>query len=779
MVRAINKAAVLGAGVMGSGIAALLAGVGVEVKLLDVIPKELGEKEKKKGLTTESTEFRNRVAQAGLDRISNPKAGILFHKNQARLISIGNMSDNMDMLADCDWILEAVVENLSVKKQLMANIAKYRKPGCIVSTNTSGVSISAIAEDMPQNFKEHFLGTHFFNPPRMMRLFELIPTPDTSPALLEFMKHYGRDVLGKGIVLAKDTPNFIGNRIGVYALVNSIQKMLKYNLDIPTMDQITGVVLGRPKSATFRTLDMVGIDVFASVAKNVITSIDDAAEQTEYTVPEFVNELIAMGALGDKSGKGFFRKDNENGKKTNFFWNEKTKSYEELKNVELEGIRKALQSKNKYAEIVYAEALESKVAWEHIKDILLYSAGKVPEITDDYSMIDKAMVWGYNWEQGPFQIWDAIGLEKSIEKMKAEGETIPVWVEKKIAAGDTKFYSGEENSSPHICLDHVKSRVVSGNEDASLVDIGDGVLCLEIHSKGNALSPKAVEVLTRAAEELENDWYGLVIGNQKKNFCVGANLGDIAAFIDRKAWGELENFSKGLQNSMMGFKYAAKPVVATPFGMALGGGAEMVMHSYQVAAQSELHMGLVEVGVGVVPASGGCKELLVRAAESCFDTSKMSLLPALKSAWRVIMTGMVSANAHDAIAKGYLKKTTRVIMNPDAMIDEGKKMVLQIFANGYQRLMPPIIPLLGDYGRTAILYDLQAMLDGRFVTEYDAYIGKKLAYVLSGGNATAGSQVSEQYVLDLEREAFLSLCGEEKTRARMAHMLQTGKRLQN
>lgn len=779
MVRAINKAAVLGAGVMGSGIAALLVGVGVEVKLLDVVPQELNEDEKKKGLTTESTEFRNRFAQAGLDRIANPKAGILFHKDQARLIKIGNMSDNMDMLADCDWIIEVVVENLTVKKQVMANVAKYRKPGCIVSTNTSGVSIAAIAEDLPQNFKEHFLGTHFFNPPRMMRLFELIPTAGTSPELLKFMKHYGQDVLGKGIVLAKDTPNFIGNRIGVYALVNSIQKMLKYNLDIPTMDQITGVVLGRPKSATFRTLDMVGIDVFANVAKNVITNIDDAAEQMQYTVPEFVNELIAMGALGDKSRKGFFRKDDVNGRKTNFFWNEKTGSYEELKNAELEVIQKALQSKNKYAGMVYAEALENKVAWEHIKDVLLYSAGKVPEITDDYTMIDKAMVWGYNWEKGPFQIWDAIGLEKSVAKMKAEGETIPAWVEKKLAAGDTNFYSGEENSAPYVSLNHAKSRVVKGNEDASLVDVGDGVLCLEFHSQGNALSPRSMEVIAQAAEELENDWYGLVIGNQKKNFCVGANLGDIAAFIDRKAWVELENFSKGLQNSMMGIKYAAKPVVATPYGMALGGGAEMVMHSYLVAAQAELHMGLVETGVGVIPASGGCKELLVRAVESCSDTSKMSLLPALKLAWKAIMTGVVSANAYDAIAKGYLTKSTRVIMNPDAMIDEGKKMVLQIFANGYKRPMPPSIPLLGDYGRTAIFYELQAMLDGGFITEYDACIGKKLAYVLSGGNATAGTQVSEQYILDLEREAFLSLCGEEKTRARMAYMLQTGKRLQN
>lgn len=779
MVRAINKAAVLGAGVMGSGIAALLAGVGVEVKLLDVIPKELDETEKKKGLTTENAEFRNRIAQAGLDRIANPKTGALFQKDQARWISIGNMSDNMDMLADCDWIIEVVVENLAVKKQLMATVAKYRKPGCIVSTNTSGVSIAAIAEGLPQNFREHFLGTHFFNPPRMMRLFELIPTPDTSTELLEFMEHYGRDALGKGIVLAKDTPNFIGNRIGAYALVNAIQKMLKYNLDIPTMDQITGVVLGRPKSATFRTLDMVGIDVFVNVAKNVITSIDDAAEQKAYTAPEFVHELIAEGALGDKSRKGFYRKDDVNGRKTNFFWNEKTGSYEELKPVELESIQKALKSKNKYAEMVYGESWENKVAWEHLKDILLYSAGKAPEIADDYTMIDKAMVWGYNWEKGPFQIWDAIGLKKSVEKMKVEGETIPAWVESKLAAGDACFYSGNETNAPYIQLDQAKSRVVSGNEDASLVDLGDGVLCLEIHAKGNALSPKAVEVLVRAAEELEHDWYGLVIGNQKKNFCVGANLGDIAAFIDKKAWVDIENFSKGLQDSMMRLKYAAKPVVAAPFGMALGGGAEMVLHSYQVAAQSELHMGLVEAGVGVVPASGGCKELLVRAVESCFDTSKQSLLPAVKHAWRTIMSGAVSANAHDAIAKGYLKKTARVIMNPDAMLDEGKKMVLQIFANGYQRLAPPLIPLLGDYGRTAILFELQAMLDGGYISEYDAHIGKKLAHVLSGGNATAGTQVSEQYILDLEREAFLSLCGEAKTRERIAHMLQTGKRLQN
>lgn len=779
MVRVINKAAVLGSGVMGSGIAALLAGVGVEVRLLDIVPKELDENEKKKGLTKESLQFRNRFAQAGLDRIKNPKAGILFHKDQARLISIGNMSDNLDMLSDCDWIIEVVVENLAVKKQVMADVAKYRKPGSIVSTNTSGVSITAIAEDLPQDFKEHFLGTHFFNPPRMMRLFEVIPTAYTSPETLGFMKHYGEDVLGKGIVLAKDTPNFIGNRIGVYALVNAIQKMVKYNLDIPTMDQITGVVLGRPKSATFRTLDMVGIDVFANVAKNVINNIDDKTEKEQYTVPEFVDGLIAAGALGDKSKKGFYCKSNVNGQKTSLFWNETTKAYEVLNSVKLESVQNALKSKNKYAEMVYGEARENKIAWEHTKNILLYSAGKVPEITDDYTMIDKAMVWGYNWEKGPFQLWDAIGLEKSIGKMKAEGETIPVWVEKKLAGGSTSFYGGEENSTPYISLNHTKSPVIMGNEDAALLDIGDGVLCLEFHSQGNALTPKSVDVMTRAAEELENDWYGLVIGNQKKNFCVGANLGEIAAMIERKAWDEIDSFSKGLQNSMMGLKYAAKPVVAAPFGMVLGGGAEMVMHSYGVAAQSEMHMGLVEPGVGLVPASGGCKEFLVRAVDSCSDTSKLSLLPAVKRAWKNIMTGSVSASAQDAIAKGYLKKTSRVIMNPDAMIDQGKKMVLQIFDNGYQRLIPPMIPLLGDYGRTAILYELQAMLDGGFVTEYDAYIGKKLAYVLTGGNATTGVQASEQYILDLEREAFLSLCGEENTCARIAYMLQTGKRLQN
>lgn len=779
MIRAINKAAVIGAGVMGSGIAALLAGVGVEVKLLDVIPKELNEIEKKKGLTTESAEYHNRFAQAAWDRITNPKSGMLYHNDQVRLITVGNTSDNLDDLVDCDWIIEVVVENLDVKKQLMETIAQYRKPGCIVSSNTSGVSVASIVEDMPQEFKAHFLGTHFFNPPRMMRLFELIPTPDTSPEIMTFMKHYGQRVLGKGIVVAKDTPNFIGNRIGVYSLVNAVQKMKQYDLDIPTMDQITGVVLGRPKSATFRTLDMVGIDVFVNVAQNMVNGIEDPDEQKAYSVPAFVHELVGAGALGDKSRKGFFQKNEVNGKKANSYWDDITGQYVILEPKSLESVDRATKSSNKYEEMVYAEALENKVAWEHLKDVLIYSAQKVPEITEDYTMIDKAMVWGYNWEKGPFQIWDAIGVEKSVQKMKAEGAVIPGWVETRIASGEKTFYKGEQQSGPYLRIDHKKMQVVKGNEDASLRDLGEGVLCLEFHSHGNSLSPKAMEVIADASEALQNDWYGLVVGNQMNNFSLGANLKDIAAYIDRRAWSELENYSRGLQNAMMGLKYAAKPVVAAPYGTALGAGAEIVMHAHQVAAQAELHMGLVETGVGVVPASGGCKEMLVRAVASCSNTSKVSQLPALKKAWRTIMMGMVSKNAHDAITKGYLNSTARVIMNPDAMIEEGKKMVLQMFENGYQRPIPSALPVLGDYGRTAILYDLQAMLDGGFISEYDAYIGKKLASVLSGGNAVAGTIVGEQYILDLEREAFMSLCGEEKTRERIQHMLQTGKRLQN
>ncbi len=779
MVRAISKAAVIGAGVMGSGIAALLAGVGIEVKLLDVIPRELDENETEKNLTTEILAYRNQYAQAGLDRILNPKTGLLFHRDQARLITIGNMSDNMDMLMDCDWIIEVVVEELNVKKQLMKSIAQYRKAGCIVSTNTSGVSVSEIVEEMSHEFKEHFLGTHFFNPPRMMRLFELIPTADTLPEILTFMSQFGQKVLGKGIVLAKDTPNYISNRIGVFALVNAMQKMQKYDLEIPVMEQIMGVALGRPKSAIFRMLDMVGIDVFVNTARNVVSNTEDAAEKLAYTVPVFVQNLVDHGALGDKAKGGFFQKSIIDGKTVNCYWNEKKQAYEEPKPVLLAGIEKALKSSNKYAEMVYGDALENKVAWEHIKDILLYSASKVPEISEDYTMIDKAMVWGYNWELGPFQIWDAIGVSSSIEKMKSEGEMIPDWIEKRIAAGNMNFYIGKGDGSPYLCLDHRKMRVVKGNDDASLLDIGDGVLCLEFHAQGNAISPKSMGIIAQAAEELRNNWYGLVVGNQKKLFSAGANLSDIAAFIERKEWTELENFSMGLQNAMMELKYAAKPVVAVPFAAAFGAGAEIVMHAHQVAAQSELNIGLVEAGVGVIPAAGGCKEMLVRAVASCSDTSKISLLPALKKSWKTIMTGAVSKNAYDAIEKGYLSPTTQITMNPDAMIENGKKMVLQTYENGYRRLMPPIIPVLGDYGRTSILYELQGMVDGNFITEFDAYIGKKLAYVLSGGDAVAGTIVSEQYILDLEREAFLSLCGEAKTLERINYMLQTGKRLQN
>lgn len=779
MVRAINKAAVIGAGVMGSGIAALLACVGVEVILLDVIPKEMNEIEKKKGLTTESTEYRNRFAQAGLDRIKNPKAGLLYHKDQARLIKIGNISDHVDELVDCEWIIEVVVENLDIKKQLMETIAKYRKPDCIVSSNTSGVSVASIVEDMPQEFKAHFLGTHFFNPPRMMRLFELIPTADTSPEITTYMANYGQKVLGKGIVMAKDTPNFIGNRIGVYALVNAIQKMKQYNLDIPTLDQITGTVLGRPQSATFRTLDMVGIDVFVNVAQNVITHIQDENEQKAYTIPNFVHELVEMDALGDKSRKGFFEKREVNGAKSVYYWDDMAKAYAYFEKKPLESVSRAIKTTNKYANMVYGEALENKVAWEHLKDVLLYSAHKVPEITEDFTMIDKAMKWGYNWEKGPFQIWDAIGVEKSVKRMKAEGAVIPKWVEARIASGSKMFYKSEVQDTPYLRIDHNKMRVVKGNEDASLLDLGDGVLCLEFHSQGNALSPKSMEVIAQASEALRNEWYGLVVGNQMKNFSAGANLKDIATFIDRKAWEELENFSKGLQNAMMGLKYAAKPVVAAPYGTTLGAGAEIVMHSHRVVAHAELHLGLVETGVGVVPASGGCKEMLFRAAASCADASKVNQLAALKKAWRTLMMGMVSKNAHDAISKNYLSSSTHVIMNSDAMIENAKRMVLQMYENGYQRPMPPKIQILGDYGRTAILYELQAMRDGGFITEHDEYIGKKLAYVLSGGNAVAGSLVGEQYILELEREAFMSLCGEEKTRDRINHMLRTGKRLQN
>lgn len=775
----INKVAVLGAGVMGAGIAAHIVGAGIPVCLLDIAPKELTEKEKAKGLTLESPKVRNRFSQLGKDRVTNPKNRAIYDKDFGNMIEVGNFSDNMDMLKDCDWIIEVIVENLDIKKRFMKQVNEYRKLGTIVSSNTSGVSINRIVEDMPMEFKKHFLGTHFFNPPRYMKLFELIPGTDTLPEIVDFMTVFGTKRLGKGVVIAKDTPNFVGNRIGTYAIVNTIQLMEKYGYDIPKIDQLTGTVIGRPKSATFRTLDMVGLDIFHHVAGNVINNIDDKGEKKEFTVPEFVVNLIEKGYLGDKTKQGFYKKvRTEKGKQT-LVWDVEKLEYIPLVRPKVEAVEKAKKEDNKLEALVFGETEENKFAWEAIKNVLLYSARKIPGITDDYKQIDNAMKWGFNWELGPFAIWDAIGFIKSVERMKLEGENIPKWIEDRIANNQSKFYDESNLKTPYITISSPNNKIVKENKDAALVDIGDGILCLQFKSKGNTVTDEVMDMMYESVEEVEKNYKGLVIGNQSKNFSAGANLMLVGKLANEKKWKALEAMVNKFQKANMAIKYCRKPVVAAPYGMTLGGGAEITMHSHEVTAHAETYMGLVEVGVGLVPAGGGTKELLVRSIEDLGKVNNGEIISHVKKAWERIATAKVSSSGYDAIKKGYMRKCDKVVMSKEYLIDEAKARALYLAESGFRPLQQKSIKVLGTSGKASLQYVIDFMIRGGFISEYDAYIADKIAHILTGGKVPAGVKVTEEQILELEKEAFVSLCGEEKTLQRIEHMLSKGRPLRN
>ncbi|PAB61188.1 3-hydroxyacyl-CoA dehydrogenase/enoyl-CoA hydratase family protein [Anaeromicrobium sediminis] len=775
----INKVAVLGSGVMGAGIAAHIASAGIPVCLLDVVPRELTEKEKAKGLSLENPQVRNRIAQAGKDRVTNPRNKAIYHKDMGNMIQVGNFTDNMHMLRDCDWIIEVIVENLEIKKNFMKQISEYTKAGAIVSSNTSGVSINEIVKDLPVAFKQHFMGTHFFNPPRYMKLFELIPGNNTSKEVVDFMKEFGTKRLGKGVVMAKDTPGFVANRIGSHALVTAVKLTEKYGYDLTKADQLTGAIVGRPKSATFRTLDMVGIDIYAHVANNTINAIDDAGEKEALTSPAFVQTLINNGQLGDKTKQGFYKKvKTEKGKQT-LMWDYKNEEYIELPKVKVEAVEEVKKTANPLETLVYGEAEESKFAWEIIKSTLLYSANNVPTIADDYKEIDNGMMWGYNWELGPFAIWDAIGFEKSVKKMKEEGETIPQWIEERLAAGNTKFYDEASIETPYITLSSAKNKVVKENEGAALVDLGDGVLCLNFKTKGNSITDDVIEMMLMAVEEVEKNYKGLVIGNQSKNFSVGANLAVVGKLAADKNFEAIGKMVEGLQKANMALKYCKKPVVAAPYGMTLGGGFEIAMHAHKVAAHAETYMGLVEIGVGLIPAGGGTKELLMRTMEGLDKAPTGEVITNLRKAWENIVMAKVSSSAHDGMKKRFIREADQVVMSKDYLIDEGKRTVLYLAERGFRPLEKKPVCVLGTTGRAAIQFNLDFLSRGGFITEYHAHIANKVAYVLTGGDVANGALVTEEQILQLEKEAFVSLCKEEKTLQRIEHMLKTGKALRN
>ncbi|WP_334110307.1 3-hydroxyacyl-CoA dehydrogenase/enoyl-CoA hydratase family protein [Anoxybacillus sp.] len=790
----IKKAAVLGSGVMGSGIAAHLANVGIPTLLLDIVPKELTEEEKAKGWTLEHKQVRNRIVNQAVARLLKQKPAPLMSKANASLIEVGNFEDDFHRLAECDWIIEVVVERLDVKKSVFEKVDAVRKQGSIVSSNTSGISIEAMAEGRSEDFKKHFLGTHFFNPPRYLKLLEIIPTKHTDRAVVAFMKQFGENVLGKGVVLAKDTPNFIANRIGTYGLLVTVREMMKGGYSVGEVDSVTGSLIGRPKSATFRTLDVVGLDTFIHVANNVFEKVE-GEEKEAFTVPSFMKTMVEKGWLGSKSGQGFFYKKG----KDIFELNYETLEYEPTKKLKAPSIEMSKQAKgtaNKLKALVYANDRAGQLLWNILSPTLLYSAQLLGEIADDIVAIDRAMKWGFGWELGPFEMWDAIGVKQSVEKMKAEGRQVPSWVEHFLASGYETFYKRErgfvsyydrgqykpvEENEKVIHIQRLKEQkgVIKKNSGASLIDLGDDVALLEFHSPNNAIGFDIVQMINYALEEVDRNYKGLVIGNQGKNFCVGANLAMILMEAQDDNYFEIEMVVRQFQQAMMNIKYSTKPVVVAPFAMTLGGGTEICLPASRIQAAAETYMGLVEVGVGLIPGGGGNKELYMKHLSGMPNGVEFDLQKVANKVFETIAMAKVSTSAAEARELNFLNAQDSISINGDHLIHDAKQTVLALYESGYKPPMRRKIPVVGETGYATLLLGAQGMYHSGYISEHDLKIAKKLAYVIAGGSVPYGTEVDEQYLLDLEREAFLSLVGEPKTQARMQHMLVKGKPLRN
>ena len=794
MIQSIKKAAVLGSGVMGSGIAAHLANIGIPTLLLDIVPRELSKDEEKKGLTLEDKQVRNRLSSGALQKLLKQKPAPLTSKGNLALLEAGNMEDDMERLSEVDWIIEVVVENLDIKKKVFARIDEVRKPGSIVSSNTSGISVEAMIEGRSEDLQKHFLGTHFFNPPRYLKLLEVIPTKHTSPGVLAFVKEFAEDVLGKGVVEAKDTPNFIANRIGTYGLLVTVQEMLKGGYSVGEVDSVTGPMVGRPKSATFRTLDVVGLDTFVHVANNVYEQVE-GKEKEVFEVPAFMKTMLEKGWLGSKSGQGFFLKQG----KEILELDPETLEYgprKKLKTAATEMSKQAKKLPEKLKALVYADDRAGKLLWNITSPALVYSANLLGEIADDIVAIDQAMKWGFGWELGPFETWDAIGLEDSISKLEAEGTIVSKWVKDMIGNGFTSFYKNEngtrsfytngeykiiEENPKNINIKSLKEKngVIKKNSGASLIDLGDGVALLEFHSPNNSIGLDVIQMINYSIDEVNRNFNGLVIGNQGKNFCVGANLAMMLMEAQDDNFFELDMVVRQFQQAMMKVKYSPKPVVTAPFGMTLGGGAELCLPSSHIQASSETYMGLVEVGVGLLPGGGGNKELYIKHLENIPNGVEFDLQKVANKVFESIAMAKVSTSAHEARENNFLNNTDGVSFNGDHLLYDAKQAVLSLHEKGYKAPVRKKVPVVGESGYATLLLGAQAMLYSGYISEHDLTIAKKVAYVIAGGSVPYGTEVDEQYLLDLEREAFLSLIGEPKSQQRMQHMLVKGKPLRN
>jgi len=801
MKRTIKKVAVIGSGIMGSGIACHFANIGVEVLLLDIIPRELNDKEKAKDLTLQDKTVRNRLVNDSLTAALKSKPSPIYHQKFASRITTGNLEDDIAQVADVDWIIEVVVERLDIKKQVFENLEKYRTPGTLITSNTSGIPIQFMNEGRSEDFQKHFCGTHFFNPARYLKLFEIIPGPNTSNEVLEFLNSYGEQYLGKTSVVAKDTPAFIGNRIGIFSIMSLFHMVNDMELTIEEVDKLTGPVIGRPKSATFRTVDVVGLDTLVHVANGLAENCPDDERHELFKLPEFITTMMENKWLGSKSGQGFYKKQvSPEGKKEILSLDLKTQKYREKKRASfptLELTKTIDKVVDRFKILVAGKDKAGEFYRKNLSALFAYVSNRIPEITDDLYKIDDAMKAGFGWEHGPFQIWDAVGVEKGIEMMKKEGFEPANWVNEMIASGNTSFYTVKNGASffydipkkeqikvpgqdAFIILDNIrKSSEVFKNSGCVIEDLGDGILNVEFQSKMNTIGGDVLAGLNKAIDLAEKDFQGLVVGNQGANFSVGANIGMIFMMAVEQEYDELNMAVKYFQDSCMRLRYSSIPTVVAPHGMTLGGGCEMTLHADRVVAAAESYIGLVEFGVGVIPGGGGSKEMALRASDS-FKKNDVEL-NILQEHFLTIGMAKVSTSAYEAYDTNILQHGKDiVVVNKDRQIATAKAYAKLMAEQGYtQPVRRKDVKVLGKQALGMFLVGTDSMEASKYISEHDKKIANKLGYVMAGGDLSEPTLVTEQYLLDLEREAFLSLCTERKTLERIEHMLKKGKPLRN
>jgi 3-hydroxyacyl-CoA dehydrogenase len=795
----IDRVAVLGSGVMGQGIAAHLANAGIPSYLFDIAPREATEVEAAKGLTVSDRAVRNRISNAGYESMVRAKPALLYRSDLAEYVTPCNYEDDLEKLGEADWIVEVVVERLDVKQRVFAMVDEHRRPGSIVSSNTSGLSVAGMVEGRSDDFRRHFLVTHFFNPVRYMHLLELVPCEYTDPEVLEGMAEFGSVVLGKGIVNAKDTPNFVGNRIGTFGMTSVFHWMAEMGIGITEVDKIFGPATGRPKSAIFRTADVVGLDTMAHVLRTVADASPDDPWRARFAVPPVLQALIDRGDLGEKTGAGFYKKSRDAaGNRQILVLDLSTLEYTEQPKVRYDSIGAARDLEapgDRVKEMVWFDDAAGELAWKVTAETCLYSAELLGVIADDIANIDRAVRWGFKYELGPFETWDAIGVEASVKRMIDEGMRVPDAVTTMLSKSDGTWYVRRdgvlhqwdvfaESYVPVPGLEGIITiadlNVIDQNEGASLYDMGDGVGLLEFHTKMNSIDAQIVEMIDAACERVDRgELKGLVVGSEADDFSVGANIGLVGMLAMSEMWDELEGAVAAIQNAYMKMRSCRGPVVAAPRGMALGGGCEAVMHSDVARASAETYLGLVELGVGLISAGGGCKEMAFRTYGSIPKGVDANLFPFMEKIFRTIGMATVSTSAEEARDLGYLRAIDIVHLNPDTLLAAAKRDVLSMVERGYRPPAMRTVKVPGRDGIAAIEIAVHSMRGGGYISDYDQHLAARLAYVICGGDVPQGSILTEQDFLDLEREVFVELCHEDKTMERIQHMLATGKALRN